>query len=405
MRGKPFAGFDFWIFIPAVVLTLLGLVVIYSATGADASFSSPFGKQVIWLAVSAVVAGLVMMTPPKTFNAFAMILYVLSIILLLAVLVLPYGGPGARRWLHFGPVGFQPSEFAKFALVLTLARIMSDRRFRKDNLQGVILPVVVTAIPFLLVLVEPDLGTALVFGVVLLAMLFWSGARTIFLFFLITPLVSVAAAFHLVSWLVFFAVLIVCIYAFRVHLTEAVPLLVINSGIGIATPLIWNSLKTYQQKRILSFLNPGLDPRGAGWHIIQSKIAIGSGGLWGKGILHGTQKKLEFLPQRHTDFVFSVIGEELGFVGCVVVLFLFYMMIRRSIGIARTCKNKFSSLVCLGLISYIGIHVVVNTGMTLGIIPVAGIPLLFLSYGGSSLLFSWVAVALILSIGKHRYEY
>jgi rod shape determining protein RodA len=347
----------------------------------------------------------VIATPPKTFHAFAIVIYVVSILLLVVVLVYPGTGPGAKRWIHLGPVNFQPSEFAKFALVMVLARIMSDRRFRRETLHGMILPVVLTAIPFALVLVEPDLGTSLVFGVILVAMLFWSGVKGVYLILLVTPLVSVAAAFHWISWLIFFAILLICIYAFRVRLTDAAYLLVVNPAVGIATPLIWNSLKTYQQKRILGFLNPSLDPWGTGWHIMQSKIAIGSGGLLGKGIFHGTQKKLEFLPQRHTDFVYSVIGEELGLLGCIAVLVLFYLLIRKSVSLARVCNNKFSSLACIGLVSYIAFQAVVNIGMTLGIMPVAGIPLPFVSYGGSSLLFALVSIGLILSIGRHRFEY
>lgn len=405
MRVRLFAGLDLAILIPTVVLTLLGLLVIFSATGADTSASSPFVKQISWLLFGAVVFTIVVATPPRTFHAFALVIYAISVFLLIAVLVVPAGGPGASRWLHLGPVNFQPSEFAKFALVLVLARIMSDRRFRRESLRGLIIPVAMSGIPLFLVLIEPDLGTALVFGVILLAMLFWTGVKGVFLFFLLTPVVSVVAAFHLVSWLIFFAVLLICIYAFRVQLGDAAYLLIANPAVGIATPIIWKSLKIYQQKRILSFLNPNLDPRGAGWHIIQSKIAIGSGGLLGKGILHGTQKKLEFLPQRHTDFVYSVIGEELGFLGCIAVLLLFYVMIRRSISLARTCNNRFSSLACIGLICYIGFQVVVNVGMTLGIMPVAGMPLPFVSYGGSSLLFSLITIGFILSVSRHRFEY
>ena len=404
MRAKVFAGFEFGIFLSASILVFLGLLVIYSATGADTSISSPFVRQMIWLFCSAVVAGLVIVAPSKTFHAFALIIYGISILLLLVVLVIP-SGIGARRWIPLGPVHFQASEFAKFALGLVLARIMSDRKFRRERLQGLILPIILTGIPFILVLIEPDLGTATVFGAILLVMLFWSKVKGIYLFFLVTPLVSIAAAFHLVSWLIFFALLLISIYAFRIQLSEAAYLLIVNPAIGIATPLIWRSLKTYQQKRILGFLNPSLDPTGAGWHIIQSKIAIGSGGLWGKGLLHGTQKKLEFLPQRHTDFVYSVIGEELGFLGCVAVLLLFYVMIRRTIGLAKTCKNRFSSLACIGLISYIGYQAVANVGMTLGIVPIAGTPLPFITYGGSSLFFAMMAVALILNISRHRFEY
>jgi rod shape determining protein RodA len=405
MRIRSIAGLDLGILIPAVALSLLGLLVIYSATGGEGLGRGPFVKQLIWLGLGAIVAGVVVVTPPKTFHAFAIVIYAVSVLLLLAVLFLPAAGGGARRWIHLGPVNFQPSEFAKFALVMVLARVMSDRRFRRERLQGLLLPVLLTAVPFALVLVEPDLGTSLVFGGILISMLFWSGVKGIYLVLLVTPLISVAAAFHWISWLVFFAILLVSIYAFRVRLSDAAYLLVVNPAVGIATPLIWNSLKTYQQKRILGFLNPSLDPWGTGWHIMQSKIAIGSGGLLGKGILHGTQKKLEFLPQRHTDFVYSVIGEELGLLGCVAVLLVFYVMIRRTISLAKTCNNRFSSLACIGLISYITFQTVVNVGMTLGIMPVAGIPLPFVSYGGSSMLFTLVSVGLLLSIARHKFEY
>lgn len=405
MRIRTITGLDLGILVPVIALCLLGLLVIYSATGGERLGSGPFLKQIIWLACGVIAASVVIATPPRTFHAFAVVIYSISLLLLLAVLLLPAAGEGARRWIHLGPVNFQPSEFAKFALVLVLARVMSDRRFRRERLQGLILPVALTALPFALVLVEPDLGTSLVFGVILIAMLFWSGVKGIYLVLLVTPIVSMVAAFHWIPWLIFFVILLVCIYAFRVRLTDAAYLLVINPAVGIATPLIWNSLKTYQQKRILGFLNPSLDPWGAGWHIMQSKIAIGSGGLLGKGILHGTQKKLEFLPQRHTDFVYSVIGEELGLLGCIAVLLVFYIMIRKTISLAKTCNNKFSSLASIGIVSYIAFQAVVNVGMTLGIMPVAGIPLPFVSYGGSSMLFALVSVGLILSIARHRFEY
>jgi len=228
-------------------------------------------------------------------------------------------------------------------------------------------------------------------------------------------LLSLLSAFHWLSWSIFLLTFLTVLFLLYkrffmtpyAHFTlgQGLLLLALNSGIGISTPLLWNSLKEYQQKRILTFLNPNLDPQGAGWHTLQSKIAIGSGGLLGVGYGEGTQKNLAFLPEQHTDFVYSVIGEELGFVGCTLLLLSYLLLIRRGFMIANSTKNLTKSLAAVGLVSIFLFQVTINIGMAIGLIPVAGLPLPFISYGGSSLVVSTFAIGLLLNIGRTRYEY
>jgi rod shape determining protein RodA len=256
-----------------------------------------------------------------------------------------------------------------------------------------------------------------------LPVLYWRGIKGIHILYILTPLVT---AFLVVygdysgqlaadgggkgggsAWPigVFIVTIFVVAYLRRAHLAESVALVVANLGVALVTPLIWGDLKAYQQKRIIFFLEPGRDHLGSGWQVIQSKIAIGSGGLGGKGYLAGTQKALEFLPAKHTDFIFSVLGEELGFVGAAVVLFLFSVLIIRALGVAQKNKSEFASAVCAGIAAYLFLQVLVNVGMTTGMAPVTGIPLPFVSYGGSSLVVSCFLIGFLLNCSTRWYEY
>ena len=262
-----------------------------------------------------------------------------------------------------------------------------------------------TIIPMALILKQPDLGTSLVFPVVLLALWFWSGLSLLHLFLILSPLVSLLAASHWLAWAVYFAVLLTILFLLRPGMLFGIVAVVTNLASGIVTPFLWNRLADYQKLRILSFLDPGLDPRGAGYQIIQSKIAIGSGGVLGKGLLAGSQTRLDFLPERHTDFVFSVIGEELGLWGALIVIALFAFILYRAIRIAARCRSRFASYVVFGAASIFLLQLVVNVGMTLGIMPVTGLALPFVSYGGTSLVLSWTIVALLVSADYHWQEY
>jgi rod shape determining protein RodA len=288
---------------------------------------------------------------------------------------------------------------------LTLARFFAYTKLPVTSKRRLLLSLILTAIPLALVVRQPDLGTALVFPVILLVMWFWSGLSPWFLLLILSPLVSLVAAFSPISWAVYFGVLILFLALLRPGTLFSIALVVVNIAFGVVTPYIWGRLAAYQKQRILSFIDPGADPRGAGYQIIQSKISIGSGGIWGKGLLSGSQTRLDFLPERHTDFIFSVLGEELGLWGAMIVLLLFAIVFYRAIRIAARCRSRFASLVVMGASGILLFQFLINIGMTLGFMPVTGLALPFLSYGGTSLMLSWGLIALIVSADYHWQEY
>jgi len=310
-----------------------------------------------------------------------------------------------KRWISLGGFSFQPSELAKFFLILALSRYFFNKKEKGIRPKDVFIPFVLTFIPFLLTMLEPDLGTSLVFVAIFIGYIF-SMEISIFQFFLLlSPFLSVLSAFNYISWAVFFFLLILSLYFSRTKLQMGLIIVFLNLIIGGITPILWNSLKEYQKKRIVVFFKPDLDPGGAGWQIVQSRIAIGSGGFFGKGYLQGAQKALSFIPQQHTDFIFTVIGEELGFVGSSILIFLYFLLLWRILIIGLNSRNRFNRNVCIGIFIYFLVQVFINIGMTLGLLPIVGIPLPFFSYGGSSMLISIIMVAFALRTSQYIYEY
>jgi rod shape determining protein RodA len=387
----------------AICLTITaGITTIYSATyNWDLGTASGiYEKQIIWALLGLFALAITIAIPIKLFYAFAYILYGLAVVLLVLVLEL-----GDHRWFNFGPVHIQPSELAKIATVLVLARFLSHSNRDLTRVRAFISPFILVLVPTLLVFKQPDLGTALVFSSIILPMLFWAGVRPLHLFFIISPVLTLICAFH--PWTLAPMVLVLVAFLFfeRPRLLTASVLLLVNLTVAVGAPYLWeNKLHDYQKRRILTFLNPDTDKLGAGYQVIQSKVAIGSGGLSGKGFLEGTQTKLAFLPEQHTDFIFSVIGEEFGFIGALCVLVLFMFIIWRALFIAIQVKSRFSSLVAVGLATILVFHVFVNIGMTIGVMPVTGLPLPFLSYGGSTLIMSMVLIGFLLNIYANRHE-
>ena len=401
--------------IATLVTVLLGVTMIYSAAfhSESAVIRSAWEKQALYSFFAILVALAIVLIPNKVIYGLAYPLYIASLLSLLAVLA--WGtGDDAARWLELGPLRLQPSEFAKIAAIIALARFLSDCSSEKlSHVRGFLGAMSITLLPMGLVVRQPDLGTAITFGAPLFPMLYWAGLRPLVLFFVISPLVSVIFSFEPL-WQgaapYVFAAFIVgstgVIHYLLARLWVTITMVGVNLSAGLITVYLWDHfLRPYQKGRIMTFLNPESDRLGAGWNIIQSKVAIGSGGLTGKGFLEGTQTKFEFLPAAHTDFIFSVIGEELGFAGTVVVLALFLFLIGRALQIAAMVKNRFYSLVAIGLASMLTFHVFVNIGMTIGVMPVTGLPLPFLSYGGSSLLANLIAVGLLLHVHTYRHEY
>jgi rod shape determining protein RodA len=329
-------------------------------------------------------------------------LYLLSIVLLGLTLVIGTGAGTAastKSWLAIGGVRIgQPSEIAKITVVLMLAKVLSSRRESARSLLDLWKPAIIVAIPWLIIMLQPDLGSGIVFIGIFFAMLYWSGVAWPLLILIASPAVSLILSFSVGLWGAWFFILLALVLWYRPYLLEGIVLMVLNVATGVIAPMMWEKLAPYQQNRLRTFLDPSADVRGSGYHVIQSKVAIGSGGFSGQGYTLGTQKRLAFLPEQHTDFIFAVLGEELGFIGVTVALGLFLWLFLRVTEIAERANDSYSSLVAYGLMSGWFVHVLVNVGMTLNLMPITGIPLPFFSYGGSFMLASWVAVGILMRI-------
>ena len=406
---------DFLLLAATLVTVLLGITIIYSAAYHSDSIAvqSAWDKQAKFAFFALALALAIVYIPDKVIYGIAHPLYLVGLLGLLAVLA--WGtGDDAARWLRLGPLRLQPSELAKITTIIALARYLSDCSTDQINgPRGFLGALSITLVPMALIVRQPDLGTAISFGAPLFPMLYWAGMRKLFIFLVISPLLSVVCSFEPL-WqgaapYIFAAFIIgstASIHLLMGRLWLTITMVAVNLSAGLITVYLWDHfLRQYQKDRIMTFLDPESDRLGSGWNIIQSKIAIGSGGLTGKGFLEGTQTKYEFLPAAHTDFIFSVVGEELGFVGALVVLALFFFLITRALHIGAMVKNRFYSLIAIGLAAMLTFHVFVNIGMTIGVMPVTGLPLPFLSSGGSSLLANLVAIGLLLHIYTYRHEY
>lgn len=385
------------------LLIAFGLVVLYSAGQTDVPNFAAAGawrRQLFWLGAGTLLAAVAFRLSPRLLEWGALPLYVLAVLLLMATLVVG-GGAGtaasSRSWIYIGghAVG-QPAEFAKLATALMLARYLSGRREAPRTLLEMLPACALAGGPALLVLLQPDLGSALVFVGILLAMLFWAGVRPLLLLVLASPVISLLLAFTWITWVGWMILLMVILLVWRPYLWEGVTVFVANAAMGFVALPVWRQLEPYQQNRLLTFLNPEVDPQRAGYHAIQSKVAIGSGGWFGNGYLDGPQKRLAFLPEQHTDFIFAVLGEELGFLGVLAALVLFFALFLVLVRIARRATDPFSSLVVFGVLGLLFTHVFENVGMTVNVMPITGIPLPFFSYGGSFLLATSVGVGLCL---------
>jgi rod shape determining protein RodA len=389
----------------ALALTGIGVVLIFAAqyNAPNPSERAYWSRQLLWCLVALIGFVIAVKIPLRFHEVFAYVYLGGVTALLLGLLFLESVVGG--RWISLGPAYLQPSEIAKIAVLVALSRYLAYLKRPLFNWRPLMMVGVIVGPISLLVLKQPDLGTALVFFVLTLILLFWGGVPAVGLFFLLSPIVSLILAFNWIALTVFIAVLILALMRVRPRLHLAIMLITINLAFGVITPIMWNQLRPYQQKRILIFLNPGADPRGAGYQIIQSKVAIGSGGFWGKGFLQGTQTGLHFLPAKHTDFVFSVCGEEFGFVGATVVLALFGIYLWRAIMTGNMARNRFGRFLAVGAAGIVVFQVLVNVGMTLGLMPVTGIPLPFVSYGGTSLVLFWFLTGLIVNVRRNWQEY
>ena len=363
LKTSRFTSFDISLVAALFAIGLLGILTLYSAMQGSAPESGmpPHQKQLIWWGLGLMGVLIVILIDYRHMEHYAYAIYAFSLLLLVYVLVMGRSISGAKRWIELGPLSFQPSELIKITMMLALAKYFHHRvKQGRYNLFELVVPFLLFLVPFVLVLLEPDLGTAIV-----LLLLFFS----IVLFF---------------------------------GLSQGSIIVLAIGGLA-SLPLGWLNLKDYQKERVMTFLNPAEDPLGRGYHIIQSKIAIGSGGFWGKGFLHGTQTRLHFLPEQHTDFIFAAFAEQWGFLGSFLLLAGYLLVIFWAFNISSRAKNTFGMVVALGITFLFFWHVIINIGMCLGLLPVVGIPLPLFSYGGSFLLVMLLGVGLLLNIYIRRF--
>jgi len=385
-------------------LAVYGLATLYSAgqTEVPTFVATIWHRQLIWLTLGAVIVFLMFRTSPRMLEWATPFGYAVAVLLLVLTLLFGTGAgtaAGSKSWIAVGSLRLgQPAELAKLAVILMLSRWLAGLREPPATLRDLIPPCAIAGIPCFLVMMQPDLGSAIVFVAILFCMLLWAGTKPSLMVLLASPAIGLVLAFSTTAWGIWLAVLAGLLLWWRPYLWEGLAVVAANVAMGVFALPFWNRLAPYQQNRLLAFLNPEVDPRATGWHVIQSKVAVGSGGLFGKGFTLGTQKRLAFLPAQHTDFIFSVVGEELGFLGVVVALALFAALVFILLRIARKATDPFSSLCVFGIAGMLFTHIVENIGMTINLMPITGIPLPFFSYGGSFLLACSLGVGIALRV-------
>ncbi|MGH2568853.1 MAG: rod shape-determining protein RodA [Bacteroidota bacterium] len=399
--------FDIKAFALCLALVAIGLLSVYSATF-DAHAGAIFQKQTNWAVVGLVVLIACALFPFKLLQRVAVPVYALTLGALFSVLIIGKTISGSKSWfgLFDGSFGIQPSEFAKVATVLALASFLSKTTVSVSATKHLLGTLALVFLPMLFILAQPDLGTAVIFFVMLVPILYWAGASNFVLAAIFAPiLVAGGALFGTTVFLVAIVASGFMLYLAHENRFAAGAVFGITLALGLSVQTVYDNLAPYQQKRIATFLNPESDPLGAGYNVIQSKVAIGSGGLLGKGYLQGTQTQLNFIPEQWTDFIFCVPGEEFGFAGASTVIILFALLLFHGIKTASLSKNKFGSVGAIGIVGVFGAHIFINIGMSLGLLPVIGIPLPFLSYGGSALVANMAMVGLLMNFYANRKEH
>ncbi|MBQ3647444.1 MAG: rod shape-determining protein RodA [Spirochaetia bacterium] len=433
---KSFLTFDFIIILAILCLSVISVCFIYSSglnsDGVNTSFE--FIKQIIWIVTGLGLMTLVIVFDYKYFYDFAYYIYGICIFMLIITLLVGNKVNGARSWLGLPGVGIQPSEFTKLGTIIALSAFCAKNR---NNIRSIVVflrAALIPALPMVLILAQPDLGTSLVYIPIFLVILFMAGTKIRYLFFLVACGIGVILFTIIPMWsgyvlkqetfvvtifsnqLLMLAILGACLlvvilsaigwFAFKkgIYYWICYSFVIISVSLFVAM-LAQKILKDYQIMRLVVFLDPDVDPQGAGWNILQSLTAIGSGGLFGKGFLKGTQSHYHYLPQQSNDFIFSIIAEEIGFFGSMVVFLCFFIILIRGFIIAYSSKDSFGSYICFGIIAMFFFHFMVNIGMAMGIMPITGIPLLFLSYGGSSLWTSMMAAGILINIYYRRYGF
>jgi rod shape determining protein RodA len=407
MRATRRINIDVPLIVCALALTVYGIAIVFSAGQTDVRTPAlgAWKAQIAWTVIGIAGAFAVSRASVRLIEWMTVPAYVLTLFLLVLLLVGLGSGAGTASstagWLTIGSHRLgQPAELAKLTVVLMLARVLGQYRVAPKSMIELWKPMLIAGTPLVLIMAQGDLGTSIVFVGIFFAMLFWAGVSWQLLVLLASPVISLILGFDPRIWGAWFLLLLALVLWYKPFLGEGLFVVAANVIMGIVGPLFWEHMPRYRQNRLLVFLDPSIDPRGSGYHVIQSQVAIGSGGWFGRGYLNGPQKRLAFLPEQYTDFIFAVVGEELGFIGVTVALALFLFLFLRVIRISERANDSFSSLVAFGLLASWFSHVLENVGMTLNLMPITGIPLPFFSYGGSFMLASWIAVGILARISS-----
>jgi rod shape determining protein RodA len=435
LRIRDILSIDYLLLLPVLILLVLGVLFIYSS-GVNSSgvlVSGEYIRQIIWAVAGLAVAFALSMVNYRRFYNFSIYIYILSLLPLLYTLVFGYVVSNASRWLRIGSIGIQMSELVKITVIILLARFLADTDRNRKTFSRFFVSCIIVFIPMGIVLLQPDLGTAMVYIAILITMIFMAGVAMRYVTFMVScialtgiflvlplwqeyifrkslPFLAVLTSSRIIAITVLFFAVIAGIalfgyikfkkrYFFWVVYVSAI--IIFSLCVSYAARIV---LRQYQIMRLIVFLDPNVDPRGAGWNIIQSVTAIGAGGFTGLGYLQGTQSHYRFLPEQSTDFIFSIFSEETGFLGGFVVFSLFMLICYRLLVIIKTVTDPFAKYVCAGLSGMYSFHFIVNVGMTMGIMPITGLPLLFMSYGGSAVLSSMIGIGIVFSIYIRRYN-
>jgi len=426
---------DYILLLPVIILMVLGVLFIYSSgiTSTGVQVSNEYYKQIIWASVGLVVAVFFSLINYRRLYNLSIYIYLISILPLVYTLLFGHEIYNASRWLRIGSYGIQMSEFVKISVIIMLSRFLADTDRSKETFSRFIISCIIAFIPMGIVLLQPDLGTALVYLAILITMIFMAGVPMRYVSFMIScialtgvllvlpywqehilrksiPYITALTNIKIIIISIIFFTLIAAIalfgyikfkkkYFFWLVFVSAIIVFSLGTSYGAR-----KILKNYQIMRLIVFIDPEVDPRGAGWNIIQSVTAIGSGGVTGRGFLQGTQSHYRFLPEQSTDFIFSIFSEEAGFIGGIIVFALFMFICYRLLVTMKTVTDPFAKYFCAGLAGMIFFHFIINVGMTMGIMPITGLPLLFMSYGGSSILTSMIGIGIVLSIYIRRFN-
>jgi len=436
MKFNEILKIDFLLLLPALVLLTMGILFIYSSgiTSAGVQVSDEYIRQIIWTAVGLIIALVLALVDYRRFYNISIYIYLASLLpLLYTLFFVRIVHAQAARWLKIGSFGIQASEFVKISVIILLARFLADTDRNKDAFSRFLISCIIVFIPMLIVIMQPDLGTALVYLAILIAMTFMAGVAMRYVSFMILSIALTGVFLVLPLWQSYIQkksipllalltnpkiMLIVLVFMFLIAaislfgyikfkkiyfywIVYAAAIIVFSLGASYAGRVV---LKEYQIMRLIVFIDPNIDPRGAGWNIIQSVTAIGAGGLTGRGYLQGTQSHYRFLPEQSTDFIFSIFSEEAGFIGGVVVFLLFLLIIIRLLTTMKITTDPFAKYICAGLAGLFSFHFMINVGMTMGIMPITGIPLMFMSYGGSAVFSGMIGIGIVLSIYIRRHN-